>query len=441
MINGGSNPMGFIGGSGRLRVRTAACAVVGALALAATACGGSDSGGGDGGGGDGSEPIVIGIAGAKTGPLSPYDLQPGNAFLMRLDEINADGGIDGRQVEAKWIDTKSDKTLAASAATQLINEGAVAVLTTCDFDFGSPAAFQAQAKDVPAISLCASSPKNATPSIIGKYGFSMGTGSDTEGVTAAEWIFDEKPWRKAYVLKDTSLEYSKATADYFTARWKELGGEIIGEDTFVGGENVDIAAQASRARNAAANADVIYIGSWNPGGSTAARQLRNAGIDLPLVGNQSSDGLLTKQVAGNISGYYSTPLACIPSYCTQGEGPDQARVDKFFEDYKAKYGDDLSSSYPINGYDLGNVFKKAIETAGTVDPPSKIAEAMQTMGPVEGINSQFQFTKECHRPVGQERIILEWVKGEGKFVTQRGAQEIPDIGDANPCAGAQAAPE
>jgi branched-chain amino acid transport system substrate-binding protein len=428
--------MGF-SGKGRNRARMAACTAAGMLALGLVACGGSESSSGGGGGGEGDKgPIVIGMAVAKTGPLSPYDLQPGNAFLLRLKEINEAGGINGRQVEGKWVDTKSDKTLAASVATQLIDDGAVAILTTCDFDYGSPAAFQAQAKNVPAISLCASSPKNATPSIIGKYGFSMGTGSDTEGVAAAEWIMEKKPWKKAYVLTDTSLEYSKATADYFSARWKDLGGEIVGKDTFVGGENVDIAAQASRAKNAASQADVIYIGSWNPGGSTAARQLRNAGIDLPIVGNQSADGLLTKQVAGNITDYYSTPLACMPSYC-DGEGENQEAVTKFFDDYKTEYGDDLSSSYPINGYDLGNVLKKAIETAGSTEP-EKVAQAMESMGTVEGINSTFQFTKECHRPVGQKRIILHWVKGQGQFEATVGAKEIPDIGDSNPCAGPQA---
>jgi branched-chain amino acid transport system substrate-binding protein len=433
--------MGF-GRMGRTRARLAAC-VIGTALLAGgvAACGGSNSSSGAsaGGGADsGKGPIIIGLAAAKTGPLSPYDLQPGNAFLLRIDEINKAGGVNGRKLEAKWIDTKSDKTLAASVATQLMDDGAVAILTTCDFDYGSPAAFQAQAKNVPAISLCASSPKNATPSIIGKYGFSMGTGSDTEGVAAAEWIMKDKPWKKAYVLKDTSLEYSKATADYFVARWKALGGSIVGEDTFVGGENTDISAQATRAAAAASKADVIYIGSWNPGGSTAARQLRDKGIKLPIVGNQSADGKLTQQVAGDITDYYSTPLACMPSYCTSGKGEDQSAVDKFAADYKAKYNDELSSSYPINGYDLGTVLKQAIEKSGSTEP-AKIAAAIETMGPVKGINSTFQFTKECHRPVGQKRIILHWVKGQGQFEATVAASEIPDIGDSNPCAGPQAA--
>jgi ABC-type branched-subunit amino acid transport system substrate-binding protein len=125
----------------------------------------------------------------------------------------------------------------------------------------------------------------------------------------------------------------------------------------------------------------------------------------------------------------------MPSYC-DGEGENQEAVTKFFEDYKAEYGDDLSSSYPINGYDLGNVFKKAIETAGSTEP-EKVAQAMESMGTVEGINSTFQFTKECHRPVGQKRIILHWVKGQGQFEATVAAKEIPDIGDSNPCAGPQ----
>jgi branched-chain amino acid transport system substrate-binding protein len=422
----------------RTRTRVLA-ATVGAVVLAGgvAACGSSSSNDKSGGTASGKGPILIGVSAAKTGALSPYDQQPTQAFELRVDEINKAGGVLGRKLAVKWIDTKSDKTLAASNATQLLNAGAVAILTTCDFDYGSPAAFAAAAKNVPGISLCASSPKNATPAIIGKYGFSMGTGSDTEGVAAAEWMRKEHPdWKRVYVLKDTSLEYSKATADYFAARFKQLGGTIAGRDTFVGGENTDISAQASRIKAKAGSLDAVYDGSWNPGGSTAVRQLRSAGVNLPIIGNQSTDGQLTQQVAGKVTGFYSTPLACIPSYCT-GKGLDQDAVDKFASDFKAKYGKELANSYPINGYDLGTVLKQAIEKAGSAEP-AKIATAMETMGQVKGINSTFQFSAKCHRPVGQSRIIMEYVKGQGQFISQVAAQDIPNIGDSNPCAGKQA---
>src|SRR5690348_12930096 len=132
------------------RARRAACVLsVGALAAGVAACGGSSSGGGSSSsGGSNKGPIVIGLALAKTGALSPYDLQPGQALELRIDEINKAGGVNGRKLEAKWIDTKSDKTLAATVAGQLIDQGAVAIIDTCDFDYGSPATFAAKAKNV-----------------------------------------------------------------------------------------------------------------------------------------------------------------------------------------------------------------------------------------------------------------------------------------------------
>jgi hypothetical protein len=64
---------------------------------------------------------------------------------------------------------------------------------------------------------------------------------------------------------------------------------------------------------------------------------------------------------------------------------------------------------------------------------------METMGDVKGVNSTFHFSAKCHRPVGQSRIILQWTNGVGQQVDQRSAQEIPNIGDSNPCAGKQTA--
>src|SRR3712207_5824507 len=108
-------------------MRRRAMLAVGAVALSAgiAACGSGGSGGDSGGSdsassGDEKGPILIGISGAKTGALSPYDLQPGKAFQLKVDEINAAGGVMGRKLQVKWIDTKSDKTLSASNATQLL---------------------------------------------------------------------------------------------------------------------------------------------------------------------------------------------------------------------------------------------------------------------------------------------------------------------------------
>jgi branched-chain amino acid transport system substrate-binding protein len=380
------------------------------------------------------EPILIGIAAAKTGGLAPYDLQPGQAFQMRIDEINEEGGVLGRRLRVQWIDTKTDKALTANAAQELVDRGAVAIIGTCDFDFSAPAIFVARDRQVPGLSLCASSPKVATPAIVGDFGGSMGEGSDTEGVTAAEWIAQERPdWKRAFVFRDTSLEYSLATADYFVARWKELGGEVAGVVEFVGGDNPDVSSQVTRLRNVAGQVDFVYMGSWLPGGAVAIRQIRDAGIDLPIWGNNSIDGTLLTDVAGRVSNYFAMGSVCIPSYC---EGAVSNEVQAFFDNFREKYGVALTNSYPTRGYDLASALVAAIEEAGSTEGEA-IAEALFQRESIDTLAGPVRFTSECHRPQPGTHVVVEYTDGKAKVLTTWTVKQIPDIGDGSACSGKQ----
>jgi branched-chain amino acid transport system substrate-binding protein len=381
--------------------------------------------------------ILIGISAAKTGALAPYDLQPGEAFMMRIDEINKAGGVLGDKLRVQWIDTKSDKPTAAANAEELISKGAKVILGTCDFDYSFPALNAAHSHNVLGMSLCASSPKVATPAIVGPYAGSMGEGSDTEGTSMAEWLRKTKPqWKRAYVLKDTSLEYSKATADYFLARWKQLGGTISGEDTFVSGPALDISSQVTRLRGKAKATDVIYDGSWLPGGATAIRQIRDAGIQLPIATNNSIDGSLLTQVAGRVSNLYGMGSVCIPSYCSGAVTP---QVQRFFNNFKKKYGVALSNSYPTRGYDLATAIVEAIKRAKSTDG-EKIAQALFSGVTIQTMSGSVKFTAKCHRPQPPSHIFELYTNGKAKALGRVYAHDIPNIGDGNPCAGVQAKP-
>ena len=269
-----------------------------------------------------ADTILIGISAAKTGILGPYDLQAGQLFQLRIDQINKAGGVLGKQMKVKWIDTKSDKPTAATNASELISQGAVAILTTCDFDFSFPATQAAGAKKVLGLSLCASSPKAATPAIVGQYGGSMGLGSDTEGVAMAEWFRAHKPsLKRVWIVKDLSLEYSKATADYFKARWKQLGGTVCGEDTFTAGDNLDLSSNVTRLRGAVSKCDVIYDGSWNPFGAQYVRAVRDAGIKTTIITNASVNGLPVVQNNPGLSNFYALGFACLNTYCKGSKNP------------------------------------------------------------------------------------------------------------------------
>jgi branched-chain amino acid transport system substrate-binding protein len=384
-----------------------------------------------------ADTILIGISAAKTGFLGPYDLQAGQLFQMRIQQINKDGGVLGKQIKVKWIDTKTDKPTAATNARELISQGAVAIIATCDFDYSFPAIQAAGAKHVPGIALCASSPKVATPAIVGQYGGSMGLGSDTEGTAMAEWFRAHKPsLKRAWIVKDLSLEYSKATADYFKARWKQLGGTICGEDTFTAGDNLDLSSNVTRLRGAASKCDVIYDGSWNPFGAQYVRAVRDAGIKTTIVTNASVNGLPVVQNNPGLSNFYALGFACLNTYCTGSKNPDVAKVNAQF---KAKYGQPIGNHYALPGYELADALVAAIKKAGSTDG-TKVAAALFDSGlKIKTFAGTLAFTKKCHRPQPAVYTVEQYTGGKDKQIDTVHVKKVQSIGDGSPCSGAQPA--
>jgi branched-chain amino acid transport system substrate-binding protein len=382
---------------------------------------------------DAAGTILIGISAAKTGILAPYDLQSAQLFQMRIAQLNKAGGVLGKQIKVQWIDTKSDKPTAATNAEELIGKGAVAIIDTCDFDYSFPATNAARGHKVPAIALCASSPKAATPAIVGPYGGSMGLGSDTEGSTMAEWMHKNKPqWKRVYVFKDTSIEYSKATADYFKARWTQLGGKVCGEDTFVGGPNLDLSSQMTRLRGKVKGCDAIFDGSWQPFGSQLIRAIRDAGIRTPITTNASVNGTLINQVAGKVSNFWALGFACLPTYCAGTQTPLVRTIAKQF---RAAYKQPLGNHYALPGYALADAIVGAIKKAGSTDG-TKMASALFGGGvTVSYFGSKMKFTAKCHRPQPATYSVEQWTNGKDKQVGTWKLQQVPTIGDGSPCSG------
>lgn len=418
---------------GRRWSRTAipGIAAVGLAALA-VGCGSSGDDGGSSGAGtsdSGEGPIKIGFAVADSGAIAPYDIEPTQAAQLRVDEINRAGGVLGRRLEIVKQNTQSDKALSTNVATELLGDGAVAIVTSCDFDYGSPAAIAAQGAGVPGISLCASDPKFADTRTIGDMAFTFAPGSDVEATSGAEWAYERRGWRSAYVLQDESIEYTKALGRYFKARWEQLGGRIVGEDSFPGGDNVSIRAQATKLKNAS-GVDFIYLPTWNPGGPAAIRQLRAAGVTLPIVGPSALDGDLLLSTAGDASDVYFNPYGCYV-YCEGGRG---RTLGRFAADFETKTGRKPSTAYDLAGYNLVSALAAAIEEARSTDGEA-IVRAMETMGPIETPTEPFEVASAgCHKPIGMPLSFVEMRGGRLTYLESVTAREIPDVGDGNGCA-------
>ncbi len=363
--------------------------------------------------------IIIGAAIALSGPIAPYDEGPLHGLEIKIGEINASGGLLGKQLKLITSDTKSDIAYGATAAQDVIDKGAQMVVVTCDYDYGGAAASVADAAGLITFSTCAGDPKFG-PVGIGPNAFTMATGAPGQAAAMAEWAFNEKGWKTAYILQDTTIAFDASWADTFTKRWAELAGAdaMLGTDTF-GGEDPQIASQITRINALAAQPDLIVLASFPPGGSSALRQLRAAGVNQPVLGSESWDGDFWLEAVPNLSDFYFVTYGSI-----FGNDP-RPEVAEFMTKYKDKFGAVPPTSHAVTGYSVMQGWAMAVEQAGTIDAAA-VRPALEGFVDVPLLAGPTSFTADAHINMKRDLLLLQVTDGKtGNVVGVVRAAEVP----------------
>ncbi len=394
--------------------RTLAVLACGVLALGALAAGCGDDDGDSGSATSGSDdPIVIGVASAQTGGFSFFDVPVKNAIEMEAARINEGGGIDGRQIEVVVSDTKSDPNLSASAAIDVLGQGADVVVTMCDYDLGAPAAREAEKAGKVSLS-CAGSPLFGAKGI-GPLAFSVNEGTPTQGVIGAQFA-TSKGWKSVYMLGDTGEDFTRTWCERFKEAFTASGGAVVGEDTFKQGDTT-VASQVSRLRSSGSDPDVIALCGYPPTGATAIKQLRAAGIDAPIVTTSGFDGPYWLESVPGVQDVYALASASI-----YGDDPSP-EINGLVEDYTAQF-DAPATSYLVFGTTMVQALEAAATEAGTVDGP-ELAAAMQSFTDQELIVGPTTYTESCHIALGRPMRVLEYANDTGKFAELVTPTDVP----------------
>src|SRR3981081_220921 len=161
-----------------------------------------------------ADEIVVGFATAASGFVESYDNATQDAALIRIDEINKAGGLLGKKIKPVFADTKTDQAEGAKSGLAVLDQGAQLVIVSCDYDFGAPAALQAQSAGKVSFFLCAESIKAGIPGV-GPYSFSASVLAAVQGATMAEWAYNKKNARSFYRLLDSWTGYNKGICDGF----------------------------------------------------------------------------------------------------------------------------------------------------------------------------------------------------------------------------------
>ena len=179
-------------------------------------------------------PIVIGWAFDSKGAMAPFDGPALAAAQLRVKQVNASGGVGGRQLQIKTCDTQGNKpAMAKACALKLLGGGANVIFTTCDVDFAAPVVQEAINRGVLAIAPCIGTdqmgPKRFGAK--GKLAFSFGNVAQDEGSAMAQYAWG-RGWRTAALATDGVIVYFKNVVQAFKARFTQLGGKIVDQETY-----------------------------------------------------------------------------------------------------------------------------------------------------------------------------------------------------------------
>lgn len=317
-----------------------------------------------------ADEIVIGGAICLTGVQAPLD-EPGfKGAQVAVKAINDAGGLLGKQVRFINVDGKSDPVTVGNAAVEVIRQGAELIVAPCDFDFGGPASREAQAAGIVGVSMCASDPLYSSWTL-GDKQFTLSMWNTTMGATAAEFAFNEKGWKTAYVVTDQFIAYTKSLSKYFVEHFKALGGEVLLEDIYTNGDN-DFSAQLARLQALGQRPDVIFISSYGTDIAMIVRALREVGIDSPVLGGDSYDDPGLWEAMGPKFG--SEVYFVTHSWMGPEAHPDMAR---FLELYQEMFGTPPETAFVATGWDTVMMLARAVEVAGSTDGDA-VAEALRT---------------------------------------------------------------
>ncbi|MCX6090156.1 MAG: ABC transporter substrate-binding protein, partial [Candidatus Atribacteria bacterium] len=205
------------------------------------------------------EPIKVGVVMGLTGPWASIDIPSANGIKLAADQINKAGGVLGRQIELKVVDTKADEGETVAAVIRLVEiEKVVALLGYGDTHWVNIAAPLAREYGIPFITPGATHPR--IPERTGAWLACFG--DNVQAAAIAEYAAKDKGLKKGALWIDTAVDYSVAVTAYFADALKHYGGAVAYQDYFET-SLTDFSAMVARlkAYQDKGEVDFVYIGA------------------------------------------------------------------------------------------------------------------------------------------------------------------------------------
>ncbi|HEU5277265.1 MAG TPA: ABC transporter substrate-binding protein [Gaiellaceae bacterium] len=362
-------------------------------------------------------PIIIGWAFDGKGAMAPFDGPALAAAKLRVNQVNAKGGVNGRKLQIRTCDTQGNEAATAKAcALRLLGQNANVLFTTCDVDLAAPVVRAAIDRGVLAIAPCIGTDQMG-PKRFGKKGrlaFSFGNVAQDEGSAMAQYAWS-KGWRTAALATDTVIVYFKNVVQAFEARFKQLGGKIVAKETYqsLGGSNVQNAV--SRLNGVKAGVYVTSTAGAFGALSTFVTGLRSLGNNTPILNSWAGDGTYWLPNNPKVTNYWFVTFAS-----SFGDDPSKA-VNALAKQVKAGTGGFITGPSAIDG------LVTAIKRAKGSTKGAALSKVMEHFKKVPTISGNVSFSPKLHTVFGRRYRVIRIQDNVPKVVGTIVAKVVPKI--------------
>jgi branched-chain amino acid transport system substrate-binding protein len=362
-----------------------------------------------------SNQIVIGWAFDGKGNMAPFDGPALAAANVRVKQINARGGVNGRKLKIITCDTQNNAPAKAkSCAASLIGKGANIVFVTCDVDFATPVVQEAINRGILAIAPCIGTdqlgPKRFGAAT-GKLAFSFGNVAQDEGSAMAELAW-KNGWKSAALATNTLLVYFKNVVQAFEARFTQLGGKIVASESYATGAN-NVSNAVSRLNGV--KADVIVTSTAFGELPALVSGLRSLGNQTPILNSWAGDGNYWLPKEPVISNYYAVTYAS-----AFGDDPSAA-VNALAKAVKAGTGGFVTGAAAIDGV------VTAIKRAKGSTQGAALAAQLEKFKKVPTVSGLVSFSPQLHSVFGRQYRVLRIQDGKPQIIGTITAKVVPKI--------------
>ena len=346
------------------------------------------------------EVFKIGGIGPVTGAAAVYGLAVKNGAQIAVDEINADGGINGYQIDFQFQDDEHDAEKSVNAYNTLKDWGMQMLMGTVTSAPCVAVADKTMADNMFQITPSGSSVECAQNPNVFRVCFS----DPDQGAASATYIAENKLADKIAVIYDSSDVYSSGIYERFASEAANHGLDIVAAEAFTADSNKDFSTQLQKAKDA--GADLVFLPIYYTEASLILNQANTMGYAPKFFGCDGMDGILQ---VDNFDTKLAEGLMLLTPFAADA---DDELTQKFVTAYKEKYGE-TPIQFAADAYDAIYAIKAAAEEAGITpetsasDTCDKIKEAMLkiTVNGLTGENMTWTEDGEPHKAPKAVKVV------------------------------------